>query len=1109
MKTSLLLLSLGCLTLPLSAQTLGDAVDAPGLPWSTGGHAAWAVTAATTHDGTDAAMSGFLLDWQESWLQTSVTGPGTLSFWWKVSSELDFDWLRLYVNGALRHQISGEVNWQQYSVALPAGAHTLRWRYVKDANTAGGQDRGWLDQVSFVPASGAPVIAVHPTNETVWEGANISLSVVALGAAPLAHQWLFNGAPIANATNSVLNLANVTAADAGSYRAIVTNAFGAVTSAPATLALATNGGITQALLFLDAPYGSPYEVALLNLGLPYQRHSVESSFNTAVNGANRATTLVVVDAPQQNYAFSSLSSFINGGGRVLLAANALAGNPALAATLKVRIDVRANDPSPIYDWGGSPLFAGLTPPLTTVEVGFDEDSQRFHALPGAIPVAGFNAANTPGEAAVVVGYGGRTIVNGFWLEGFSSMRDAVHFARNEILFLTSATSAGKPSIKIQPRSEAVTVGGAARFDVLAWGASPMSYQWRQNGAPIPGANASTHQLSNAQPGDAGLYSVVISNAFGAVTSAVVTLCVATGPAVSTILFFSDADVFAGYITKPYHAALTNEGVTFQMFTNELVFSTAVASANPASTLAVIDAVANIYSFNTIAPFADAGGRVLLAYWNLGTFPGVASAAQTLYAPQPVYDWGGSAFFDGISPPITFNDVLITDGQMLQTSPGTVAVAGFNTVPTGGAAAVVVGNSGRVVINGFVLGEASSFATATRLVQNELRFVGPVPPLIRAQPRSSLVATGANVTFSVSAEGSARLTYQWRKDGTNLPLATNATYTIAGVQLAHVGNYSVTVSNSSGSVVSSEARLDVGFRPAIVAQPQGQTVPVGSATSISIACNGSIPMGFRWLRNGIGYSNLVNVYASTSAVTFDAAQFSHAGVYRVIVTNLVGSGGNSSNAYLTVVQPPTNQTAEVGGDVTFSARIAGSGSLTYQWQFNGSNIADATSTNLVLTNVQPAQSGVYTFIVTNAASMARGFDAVLIVGQLDTDGDGMPDAWELAHGFDPNVAADAELDSDNDTMKNWQEFVAGTNPTNAISFLHLASVRVENGQSSLEFLASSNRSYTVEARSLLDTNDWERVLDVLPAESNRTVQVIESVPSGTVQRIYRIRAPKRP
>ena len=98
-------------------------------------------------------------------MQTTVTGgPGTLTFWWSVSSELDYDYLEFYIDGILQKgRICGEVNWTQQTFDITAGSHTLRWRYVKDAFVSSGQDRGWVDQVSFVPAGAVqPPTLVSP-----------------------------------------------------------------------------------------------------------------------------------------------------------------------------------------------------------------------------------------------------------------------------------------------------------------------------------------------------------------------------------------------------------------------------------------------------------------------------------------------------------------------------------------------------------------------------------------------------------------------------------------------------------------------------------------------------------------------------------------------------------------------------------------------------------------------------------------------------------------------------------------------------------------------------------------------------------------------------------
>ena len=142
------------------------AVDSPALVITTTAEVPWLGQITTTHDGVDAAQSGAIGDSQETWLETTVTGPGSLSFLWKVSSETGYDYLEFYLDGMLQSgRISGNVDWQQKTYTLSGGIHTLRWRYMKDGSVAAGSDAGWVDQVAWTPI-GDPFAA--------WQAANFT-----------------------------------------------------------------------------------------------------------------------------------------------------------------------------------------------------------------------------------------------------------------------------------------------------------------------------------------------------------------------------------------------------------------------------------------------------------------------------------------------------------------------------------------------------------------------------------------------------------------------------------------------------------------------------------------------------------------------------------------------------------------------------------------------------------------------------------------------------------------------------------------------------------------------------------------------------------------------
>jgi len=77
----------GLMVQSATAITIPEAVDATNLVWTTGGNVVWGAQASITHDGVDAAQSGAIGDSQSTYLQTTIVGPGKLTFWWKVSSE--------------------------------------------------------------------------------------------------------------------------------------------------------------------------------------------------------------------------------------------------------------------------------------------------------------------------------------------------------------------------------------------------------------------------------------------------------------------------------------------------------------------------------------------------------------------------------------------------------------------------------------------------------------------------------------------------------------------------------------------------------------------------------------------------------------------------------------------------------------------------------------------------------------------------------------------------------------------------------------------------------------------------------------------------------------
>jgi hypothetical protein len=166
------------------AVSLAEALDTGGtLPWfawGISGTPAWFGQSSVSHDGVDAAQSGPVGDSGAVTVQTSVIGPGRISFWWKVSSEPSNDKLVFYINGSEKARISGEVDWQLRSLPITYSfSNTLQWIYSKNAGGAAGLDHGWLDQVRFLPGTGC-VVTLSQTNAThSWNSETGQVSVTA------------------------------------------------------------------------------------------------------------------------------------------------------------------------------------------------------------------------------------------------------------------------------------------------------------------------------------------------------------------------------------------------------------------------------------------------------------------------------------------------------------------------------------------------------------------------------------------------------------------------------------------------------------------------------------------------------------------------------------------------------------------------------------------------------------------------------------------------------------------------------------------------------------------------------------------------------------------
>ncbi len=143
-------------------------------PWTMGGNADWTLVTENPQQGTYSARSGYIPDSQTSDLEITinVTGDGNITFFKKVSSENNYDYLRFYIDGSMIDQWSGNVAWSQQSYAVSAGLHTFVWQYYKDYTVSGGDDCAWIDYIVF-PSPEPPELPITPPYQTAFEESGI------------------------------------------------------------------------------------------------------------------------------------------------------------------------------------------------------------------------------------------------------------------------------------------------------------------------------------------------------------------------------------------------------------------------------------------------------------------------------------------------------------------------------------------------------------------------------------------------------------------------------------------------------------------------------------------------------------------------------------------------------------------------------------------------------------------------------------------------------------------------------------------------------------------------------------------------------------------------
>ncbi|MBU0616355.1 MAG: immunoglobulin domain-containing protein, partial [Planctomycetes bacterium] len=420
-----------------------------------------------------------------------------------------------------------------------------------------------------------------------------------------------------------------------------------------------------------------------------------------------------------------------------------------------------------------------------------------------------------------------------------------------------------PTIIEQPQDAEVCDGEAATFTVIAEGAEPLSYQWRRNGASIFGANESSYTIDPVGPDAAAEFSVVVSNVCGWIESDVVTLTVHEGPDITqqpqgqtpcegeSVTLSVTA---SGFGTIDYQ--WRKDGADIPGATSETYTIDPVSTGDAGDYDVVVSDDCDQVVSDPATLIVDSAPSITQqpAGQQVCEDDPVTFSVVAAGMPAPSYQWRK----DGVDIPGATSDIYTIDSVSIEdggdydvvvanvcgevtSDPATLTVdtapaitqqpvnqevcpgdpVTFSVVATGtplpsyqwrkDGADISGATSETYIIDSVGTEDGGDYDVVItndcdEVISEPAALTVDAAPSIAQQPVSQEVCEGDLVTLSVSATGTPPPSYQWRKDGVDIPGATSETYTIGSVGAGDGGDYDVVVANLCGEVVSDPATL---------------------------------------------------------------------------------------------------------------------------------------------------------------------------------------------------------------------------------------------------------------------------------------------------------------
>jgi hypothetical protein len=684
-------------------------------------------------------------------------------------------------------------------------------------------------------------------------------------------------------------------------------------------------------------------------------------------------------------------------------------------------------------------------------------------------------------------------------------------------------------------------GDHAAFALFSQGTG-LSYQWLKDEEPLGGASQPDLVKSSVTLADPGFYTVKVTGSGRTIESPWAYLPVREMPEIPADEPH-DQLVTAGQTASFSVNATGPDPLTYQWYYIDQSLNWFPIAGATSPTLILTDVHEPDDGFYVVEVADQWGDTAQSRGATLTTTPDIAPSITVQPQPQTVLSGGNTAFTVTATgtPPFTYQ-WQFNDSDISGATSSALTLASVQSSQAGNYRVIVQNTAGSATSDEAVLAIAQS-----------------TNPIIMMQPRSYTVIVGTDVPLKVTALSAPPTTYQWRKNGTDIPGATGSVLLLQNVIPSDGATYQVLVQNNYGPTLSGNAVLtvtQVPLPPVVITPDHSATLPATVKLSVPGYPNATI------------YYTLDGTTPTTSSSTYSAASPPTITTRKTIAAfatqqYYVNSGfsatvmgdAHSPTAAADIFQvqqdaPATqldviaNDTDPDGDPLTISGVVQpthgtvtftiGTAGLTYQpaagffgidafsYTITDGNGGAATATATVFvmkqdnaapnpptrsivlgvnvlagqTDIRSGSSdpdgdivSIYCATPPKIGSLAIGEglgtlsyarDAGTYVSQLvtctltdgnggcagsgvfianlDSDSDGMPDEWELAHNLDPNDATDASADPDGDGIPNLSEFQLGTDPNtpdNPITLTILNNPSILSGDQPIQVTVTGN------------------------------------------------------